>query len=253
MSRTIREWQAAHPEEALAQRRAAFEKARTPEHQSKAGKLGGKATKESGTGIFGIPHEEMQEYRMRGIETQRELGIGFFRERTEEENRENAERLKKVWAENPELRDATGKRTKKWHEENSEEFRKIMKVASQKGADTRRARGDFESEAHKAKWQMAIASAQETVACPSCGKTGNKVNMKRWHFDNCKLKAPFELMPDDKHLTKKELLDLFNDNGLNMDIKAVSRFIAKHPLVSIVGKPKSGANGKNAPKYKKSC
>ena len=24
--------------------------------------------------------------------------------------------------------------------------------------------------------------------CPNCGKVGNLPNMKRWHFDNCKLK-----------------------------------------------------------------
>ena len=26
------------------------------------------------------------------------------------------------------------------------------------------------------------------VTCPHCGKTGNKVNMLRWHLDNCKYK-----------------------------------------------------------------
>ena len=26
------------------------------------------------------------------------------------------------------------------------------------------------------------------VACPHCGKTGQKMNMVRWHFDNCKFR-----------------------------------------------------------------
>ena len=28
------------------------------------------------------------------------------------------------------------------------------------------------------------------VTCPHCGKTTNKMNAVRWHFDNCKLKPP---------------------------------------------------------------
>ena len=28
----------------------------------------------------------------------------------------------------------------------------------------------------------------EIVECPHCGKVGNKPNLTRWHFDNCKLK-----------------------------------------------------------------
>lgn len=27
------------------------------------------------------------------------------------------------------------------------------------------------------------------ATCPHCGKTGSRVNMRRWHFDNCKHKA----------------------------------------------------------------
>lgn len=29
---------------------------------------------------------------------------------------------------------------------------------------------------------------KETVSCPHCGKEGSPLGMKRWHFDNCKLK-----------------------------------------------------------------
>ena len=29
----------------------------------------------------------------------------------------------------------------------------------------------------------------DEVKCPYCGKTGKGLSMKRWHFDNCKLKA----------------------------------------------------------------
>ena len=28
----------------------------------------------------------------------------------------------------------------------------------------------------------------QTITCPHCNKSGDKSNMKRWHFDNCKLK-----------------------------------------------------------------
>ena len=30
--------------------------------------------------------------------------------------------------------------------------------------------------------------AKKTVVCPCCNKVGNIANMKRWHFNNCKLK-----------------------------------------------------------------
>lgn len=34
-----------------------------------------------------------------------------------------------------------------------------------------------------------IASIHKIVTCPHCNKIGNISNMKRWHFDNCKLKS----------------------------------------------------------------
>lgn len=32
----------------------------------------------------------------------------------------------------------------------------------------------------------AIKRNSEIVECPKCGVTGNRPNMMRWHFDNCK-------------------------------------------------------------------
>jgi|TARA_R110002167_G_C12425661_1_gene629314 hypothetical protein len=34
-----------------------------------------------------------------------------------------------------------------------------------------------------------LAQMHRKVACPHCGKEGNIPNMKRWHFDNCKLNS----------------------------------------------------------------
>lgn len=34
------------------------------------------------------------------------------------------------------------------------------------------------------------------VSCPHCGKTGQKVVMARWHFDNCKSKPPSDSFRD---------------------------------------------------------
>ncbi len=35
-----------------------------------------------------------------------------------------------------------------------------------------------------------IHQFQIKITCPHCGKIGSEVNMKRWHFDNCKLINP---------------------------------------------------------------
>ena len=29
-----------------------------------------------------------------------------------------------------------------------------------------------------------------TITCPHCNKSGDKSNMKRWHFNNCKQRFP---------------------------------------------------------------
>jgi len=36
------------------------------------------------------------------------------------------------------------------------------------------------------KKMRASALRQKKITCPHCKKTGDKANMKRWHFDNCK-------------------------------------------------------------------
>jgi len=36
------------------------------------------------------------------------------------------------------------------------------------------------------------SSCRLEVTCPHCGKTGQKIIMGRWHFDNCKYRNPEE-------------------------------------------------------------
>lgn len=37
--------------------------------------------------------------------------------------------------------------------------------------------------------KMSVAAINRSkVKCPYCGTVGDKPNMKRWHFDNCKTK-----------------------------------------------------------------
>lgn len=50
-------------------------------------------------------------------------------------------------------------------------------------------KGRVKSEEHRKKIGAANKGKQHTVAeCPHCGKAGGVSSMKRWHFDNCKLK-----------------------------------------------------------------
>lgn len=42
-----------------------------------------------------------------------------------------------------------------------------------------------ETKAKMSAWQKGVK--KETTSCPHCGKVGGKSNMKRYHFDNCKI------------------------------------------------------------------
>lgn len=45
------------------------------------------------------------------------------------------------------------------------------------------------SEEHKTAIQNRLQSFNKSIIfCPHCGKQGQHTNMKRWHFDNCKLR-----------------------------------------------------------------
>jgi hypothetical protein len=53
-------------------------------------------------------------------------------------------------------------------------------------------KGKILSEEHRAKLSAAlkgIPKEHKIINCPHCNKEGNIANMKRWHFDNCKLKG----------------------------------------------------------------
>lgn len=38
-----------------------------------------------------------------------------------------------------------------------------------------------------------------TIQCPHCNKTGSVSNMKRWHFDNCKIRSDQNVYGNDLH------------------------------------------------------
>ena len=46
----------------------------------------------------------------------------------------------------------------------------------------------FSQEERTRRKQHANSLNTNNLKCPHCGKSGNVGNMKRWHFDNCKLK-----------------------------------------------------------------
>ena len=53
-------------------------------------------------------------------------------------------------------------------------------------------KGVPKSEEHRKKTSDAMSNNpnnvfNHTVRCPYCGKEGQKPNMKRWHFNNCKV------------------------------------------------------------------
>ncbi len=77
------------------------------------------------------------------------------------------------------------------------EERKKKNSESQKGIAKLKLRGVAKSEEHKkkisdslkGKYKGVPKGPQEKVRCPHCTKEGGVSNMKRWHFDNCKLKG----------------------------------------------------------------
>jgi group I intron endonuclease len=50
-------------------------------------------------------------------------------------------------------------------------------------------KGIKKSETHKSKMAYQILN-KTLIECPHCHKTGQYVNMKRWHFDKCKFLVP---------------------------------------------------------------
>jgi hypothetical protein len=49
--------------------------------------------------------------------------------------------------------------------------------------------GRFQTDESRAKISATMKTkSQTTVTCPHCSKEGNVINMRAWHFNNCKLK-----------------------------------------------------------------
>lgn len=47
---------------------------------------------------------------------------------------------------------------------------------------------EYVSEANKDRMARGEHIQVSTITCPHCGKTGNYMVMKRWHFDKCKFR-----------------------------------------------------------------
>ena len=56
-----------------------------------------------------------------------------------------------------------------------------------------------QSEEHKAKRSASMRKPKSKCICPHCGQLGGSNNMKRWHFDNCKIFLKNEVAPRKCH------------------------------------------------------
>lgn len=70
---------------------------------------------------------------------------------------------------------------------------KLSQYAKERTGEKSNAHGNHHSEETKKYFSELYkgkprAKPHEVVKCPHCGKEGIKPNMKRWHFDNCKVK-----------------------------------------------------------------
>lgn len=72
---------------------------------------------------------------------------------------------------------------KKHSDDTIEKIRK-GNIGRKESQDTRRKK----SEARMGELNPMFGIKRPTVKCPHCEKEGIKGNMKRWHFDNCKMK-----------------------------------------------------------------
>lgn len=79
-----------------------------------------------------------------------------------------------------------------WTEEKREEKSKWMKDRIAENPDVVKTNlGKKFSESTKSKMsdsakKRSLERAKDIAECPHCGKTGVRVNMKRWHFENCR-------------------------------------------------------------------
>lgn len=88
------------------------------------------------------------------------------------------------------------------------------------------------------------------VQCPHCNKMGNKPTMKRWHFDNCKLKGVLPPEPITPRVVTKfkwsesppvdevfelELLQAYNSKGpIAISVNQFRQLREQMPLASIL-------------------
>jgi hypothetical protein len=228
MPKKMKEWAENNPEEFILHQKQAHEKLliKYPNNQSDAGKIGGKSTakKRKEQGYYWT--EFWTEMSLKGLETQRILGIGAFRPRTPEDIKyiakwkaENPERVKEIGRENI-------KKAQAWCKENY-----------------------YGTESHIKNFSNARTLANKKVLCPCCKKSIAYSTAHKNHFDNCyvnTMKDLYDNMPNEGSYTVKELFVIFN-NKINIEYSDVKKFVYKHPFITIIEGLPSGAVGK----YKK--
>ena len=65
------------------------------------------------------------------------------------------------------------------------QIRITKQTQNQKNIVSKMFKGIKKTKEHKDKLPFNILN-KKTIKCPHCNKIGQYINMKRWHFDNCK-------------------------------------------------------------------
>lgn len=77
---------------------------------------------------------------------------------------------------------------KKWILQNPEQYKEIQKKSASLGG---KIRGPIQGKINKENGhisRLGIEASKIQATCPYCGKEGQRANMHRWHFENCKFK-----------------------------------------------------------------
>ncbi len=131
-------------------------------------------------------------------ETRRKMGLASKGRKHTEETKENMRLTRQNVSEEVRNKISISKKGKKHSEEHKHKIglsckgKKHSEASKKKMSESHR--GHIVTENTKEKisaslkgnvpWNKGIK--QKTVKCPHCGKEGGILNMKRWHFDNCK-------------------------------------------------------------------
>lgn len=195
---------------------------RSPEEISKMASMVARQKLEEGTHLFLNP-EFREKVRQRNLAQsargehpfQNPEFIETVRERTTAKNNELAKNGQHPWqaesyrenrsqyqkqllaegkhiSQDPEKRAATSKKTKEKNLQNvangTHPFQNPEKMKKNRIVARERMLANNPSHDPKNR-KKASERLQGKVTCPHCGKDGNPMAMKRWHFDNCKVKA----------------------------------------------------------------